>query len=100
MDLSIIKEKSKELKKQLNRSYKKVTKAQVKSIIKKEGCFNGFMVGCKVSEYHFFSGWNLCSNVKFETLSEVETTVNSWLYYNSNNELGKYPIFYQVEVKQ
>lgn len=98
MDMELIKAKSQELKQKLNRSYKKVTKAQVKSIIKKDGCFDGFMVGCKVNSFHFFSGWNLCYNVKFENVEEVESTVSNWSYYNANSELGKYPSFYQYEV--
>lgn len=52
--------------------YKKVTFAQVKSIIKKEGMFKGFIVGNKVSSMHFFDGWALACTCELTSIEEAE----------------------------
>ncbi len=56
--------------------YKKVTFAQVKSIIKKEGMFKGFFVGNKVSSMHFFDGWRLACECELNSLEEAEQLKN------------------------
>jgi len=74
--------------------YKKLTKTQVKSLLKKGKAFEGFIVGNKVNPYHFFNGWHLAFNAKFESVEDLEKTVSNWNYYNANNETGMYCHYY------
>ena len=101
------------------------TKVQVKAYVRKNGKWNGYMVGSKVSEYHIARGWclgfrillglhetrgvvdaenDVCENVPLpgnpHNYDFVPRTfaalIDNWSYYNSCSETGYYPIFYHI----
>lgn len=74
---------------------KKLTKTQVKKIIRDTGKWAGYIVPCKVNTFHIVGGWGLGMKVEFTDLEEMEKTLNSFTYYNCNSELGNYVAFYQ-----
>ena len=70
---------------------KKITKAQVKSIIKKEGRIRVAILPCKANPY---SVWYNPTTVEFDNIEKFENFVNSFIYYNCTWETGYYPSYY------
>lgn len=79
------------------KTYTKITKSQVKSMIKKGKSFKGFIVGCNVNQYHFFNGWYLAFTMEWDSLDKMESYVANWEYFNTNSETGNYCHFYRLE---
>lgn len=74
--------------------YRKLTLAQVKKIIKEKGVFNGFAVGNKVNESHFFVGWGLAVNCTFNNLADLEKFKNE-LMIRLERQLGDRLAWYE-----
>lgn len=70
---------------------KKVTKTQVKSIIKKEGKIQVGMIPCKMNVHGM---WMKPYWQSFSSIDEFEGVINSYSYYNCNYEVGSYPSYY------
>lgn len=75
---------------------RKITKSQVKAKIRKNGFWKGYICGCKVAPYHICGGWHIGFPVNWEDIATMEDTLTHWNYYNSCNELGYYPAYYEV----
>ena len=43
--------------------------------------FNGFIVGNKVSSWHFFNGWCLAYRIEEKTESEMDEIIDGFLWY-------------------
>ena len=70
---------------------KKITKATVKKIIRKQGSINCIVLPCKANPYSiWFSG----NTVEFNSIEDFEKFVNEFTVYNCNNCVGKYPAYY------
>lgn len=71
-------------------------KNTVKSIIRRNGQWTGYIVGCKINPYHVANGWYLGYKVTINSLDELEKVINEWTYYNANDVFGDYPAFYVI----
>ena len=70
---------------------KKITKATVKKIIRKQGSINCIVLPCKANPYSiWFSG----NTVEFNSIEEFEKFVNEFTVYNCNKYVGEYPAYY------
>lgn len=74
--------------------YKKLTKPQVKAKIKKDGKWEGIMVGNKVNHFHFEGGWHLGQNIVVNDEKELDDMSNTMLFYLPR-ELGNRIAFYE-----
>lgn len=75
------------------KGYTKVNIAQIRKLYASGQTFNGFMVGNKVSSFHFFGGWTLACTVHPETIEEFERQHNEFCFY-MDPELGSGAAFY------
>ncbi len=73
----------------------KKTITQVRKEIAKNGKWDGLLVPNKINSFHFLDGWHLGHEASFSTLEELETHVNSMLYY-MEKELGNRVAFYEM----
>lgn len=76
----------------------KKTITQVKKAINTNGSWSGLLVPNKVNKFHSLDGWHLAHEMSISSIEELETTVNSMLYY-MDRELGNRVAFYEVEGK-
>lgn len=74
--------------------YRKVTLTQVKKAIKEKGVFNGFAVGNKIHQSHFFNGWCLATNCKFTTIEEVDNFNNAMMAH-MDSKMGDRVAWYE-----
>ena len=58
-----------------------------------EFLFSGFIVGNKVSRFHFFAGWHLACGLENKNQIEMAETLNSFEYY-LDAELGNRAAIY------
>lgn len=72
---------------------KKVTKATIKALIKKEGKANFIICPSKCFP-NFGHPFNMACEVTACSVEELEKKINSFVYYNCNNELGNRVHFY------
>lgn len=70
---------------------KKITKAQVKSIIKKEGKIRVALLPCKANPY---SVWYNSTPMTFNNIEDFEEFASAFTYYNCTYETGYYPSYY------
>ncbi|HCO79989.1 hypothetical protein [Bacillus sp. (in: firmicutes)] len=76
---------------------KKQHKGTIKSIIKRQGHWTGFLTANKVNPRHINGCWQLGFKVTFTSLEELEKTVDRFAYYNCNGELGNRVSFYEKQ---
>lgn len=69
---------------------KKLTKAQVKKVLKNETVEVGF-VPCKAN---LNSMWISPMWLTLASVEDFEKAINEYTYYNCNKEVGNYPHFY------
>lgn len=76
----------------------KLTKPQVKNIIKRDGLFHGFMCGNNVNPFHIVEGWRLGSEFKVKSIDAFENQIKQLelglTVYTP--ELGTYSHYYQI----
>ncbi|WP_371068832.1 hypothetical protein [Sediminibacillus sp. JSM 1682029] len=78
----------------------RLNKSNVKTIIRKDGCWTGFLVANRVHPVHIEGLWYLGMKVTIIILEELEHLIARYAYYNCNNELGNRVAFYvQKETK-
>ena len=70
----------------------KLTKAQVRSLIKKGEVLEIGFVPCKAN---LESAWISPIWLTIDSVEKFETAVNEYTYYNCNKEVGNYPHFYK-----
>lgn len=74
---------------------KKITKSQVKAIIRRESKYNDrtdfYMLPSRVI---FDNNYIEPYKVSVKCIKDFEKIVNEYSYYNCNSELGKYPAYY------
>lgn len=75
---------------------KKITLAQVKKMIREGSGQVIRLVPCKMSPVGMWGVWHDTS-LKGKTLEEFDKIVNSFYYYNCNNETGNRIHYYIVE---
>lgn len=98
---------------------------QVLKIIMETGQWHGYIVACKVNEWHINHGWHIGYKIRFDKdelieeydenakymaysqlyiptnddnhkiVTMVQNTRRDYEYYNCNYELGYYAVFYQ-----
>lgn len=73
---------------------KKVTLATVKKMIRENKKFQLKLVPNKTNPYNC---WGIGHTVNIECGTEIEKVVNSFIYYNCNNELGMGVHYYIME---
>lgn len=66
-----------------------ITKTQVKKAIKEKGHWSGWIAPSNVNSYHIVSGWHLGMRVTFRSLEDLNKTIDEFLSYNSDPELGR-----------
>lgn len=77
---------------------KKLTRTQVKAILKKEGSWRGYLAGNKVNPFHINDGWHLGQEVVFHSLDEMEKEAEAMLLSLCvyTPELGNRVAFYET----
>ena len=61
-----------------------------------EKLFNsGKKIHIQSSNFHPFGVWSQCIEINNKDGDSFESVVNSFEYYNCNNEAGKYAVFYK-----
>lgn len=61
-----------------------------------EKLFNsGETIYIQSSNFHPFGVWSQCIEINNKNGDSFESAVNSFEYYNCNNEAGKYAVFYK-----
>ncbi|MGX1195792.1 hypothetical protein [Metabacillus sp. SLBN-84] len=79
-------------------SFRKLTKTQVRSVIRNSGWFHGYLCGNRVNPSHLADGWNLGMKIDTNDLKQFETMVDDFQTNLSINtpDLGQYPHFYEI----
>jgi hypothetical protein len=68
---------------------KALTKTQVKKIIKDKGQWSGWIAQSNVNSFHITGGWRLGLRVTVHSIEELNKTVDHFLAYNNDAELGR-----------
>lgn len=83
--------------------YQKMSLAQVKAYVRKHGTWHGLMYPSKMifSELWHRYEINLSMNSNGDLIDDRTNkafviTLNQWLYYNANYEMGYYPHYYMI----
>lgn len=63
-------------------------KNTVKSKIRKEGKWIGYIAPNKVAPYHVVGGWGIGLKITVKSLKELERVIRDYQIYNCNSELG------------
>lgn len=75
----------------------RLSKSKVKAIIRKHGCWTGFLIASKVHPVQIDVLWCLGMKVKITSLEELENVTAKFAYYNCNSELGNRVAFYEQQ---
>lgn len=75
---------------------KRLTKAQVKKIIKERGAIEVGLVPCKANPH---SIWISPIWITALSVSQLERDISHYEYYNCNSKVGNYPHYYIKEGK-
>ena len=77
--------------------YHKKTLAQVKAKLRKGQLWNGIVVGNKVNQAHFLSGWHLGYLIQFSTVDELEKVCDNMLAYMSKELVNRIAFYEKFE---
>ena len=66
----------------------RVHKAKVKSKIRKDGYWRGWIVASNVNGWHIDNGWHIGFAIEVKSVDELDKAMKEYAWYNCCSELG------------